>query len=509
MTRTAIVIGALLIVCLSFSCSRYVDSTDPVRSLPEAPPVPSSVLAQLNSRSVTLSWEVPNGSAVSQYRVYYTTDTTAGFAVKDSTTERSIVIGGLALNREYFFQVAAVDGNGLEGERSITVSAVTALLSLTVNGNDQYTNSRDVSVQLIANNAASHVYLSEDSTFDDAIAQSFSSQRSFTLSSGDGIKRVYGRFIFLDGSESQQPLSDSIILDTRAQIDSVWYLPTGVSTFSAGDTIQFFVDAAEVDGEADISLTGLDPIRLFDDGTNGDQDAADGVYSAEWIVPGDVTLNSGSVVGEFTDAAGNDADLLSSLTLTIFSAPLPVQLTLVESLSSYEVSLTWSQAASADFASYRIYRSESNTVGDADDLLTTITSRSTVTYTDTTVDANTDYYYRVYVRNSLGMTAPSNIDSVTTPTNSPPGAVVLAGALSDATTVRLTWTANGDHDFQSYRIYRSSSSTVDDSDQLVDIITSRSTTSTTHGLTANRWYRVYVYDKQGLSTGSNAIQITN
>lgn len=509
MTRTAIVIGAAILLTLAVSCSRYVESKDPVRSLPEALPVPTNVLAQLNSRSVTLTWNIDNANAVNRYRVYYATDTTSGFTVKDSTTQMTIVVDDLALNREYFFQVAAVDASGYEGRRSATVSAITALLSMTINNNAQYTNSRSVQIQLIANNAASHVYLSQDSTFADAVAQTFSAQRSFTLSSGDGVKTVYGRFLFFDGSESQQPLADSIILDTRARLDSVWYDPTGISTFSAGDTIRFFADAAEVDGDARIVLAGIDPIRLFDDGTNGDQSAGDGVYSAEWVVPGDLTLNNGSVVGEFTDAAGNSVSLLSSATLTIFSAPLPVQLTLVEAISSYQVALTWSQAASADFASYRIYRSTSSNVSDADPLLATITGRSTVTYTDTTVAASTTYHYRVYVRNSLGMTAASNTASATTPVNTAPTAVVLAGALSDAATARLTWTQNADPDFQSYRIYRAGSASVSNSDELVDIITSRSVLSANFSLTTSRWYRVYVYDKQGLSTGSNVIQISN
>ncbi len=509
MTRTAVIAGAIVALTLLISCDRYIDSRDPVRSLPDAPPVPTNVLAQLNSRSVTLSWDIDNPAVVSRYRVYLATDTAQGFTVKDSTAQTSIVIEGLALNREYFFEVAAVDGNGYEGPRSATVSAVTALLSLTINNNARYTNSRNVQVQLIANSAATHVYLSEDSTFADAVAQTFSAQRGFELSPGDGTKIVFGRYIFLDGSESQQPLSDSIILDTRARIDSVWYLPGGGGTFTAGETITFFVDAAEVDGEAQVVLSGIDPVRLFDDGTNGDVAAGDGIYSAEWVVPGDVTLNNGSVVGEFTDAAGNEADFLSDVTLTIFSAPLPVQLTLVEPVSSYQMSLTWSQAASADFASYRIYRSSSATVSDADLLVATITNRSTVTYTDTTVAANTTYYYRVYVRNSLGMTAASNTASATTPANTAPAAVVLAGALSDATTVRLTWTQNADADFQSYRIYRGNSSGVSSSDELIDIITSRTSISATFGLTTNRWYRVYVFDKQGLSTGSNAIQITD
>ncbi|MBD3403299.1 hypothetical protein GF420_10425 [candidate division GN15 bacterium] len=508
--RRAVVIALLgAIIIAGLACTRYVDSKDPVRSLPGAPPVPTAVTAEINSRSVSLSWAIENNASYDRFRIYMAPDTADGFTVKDSTDQTEITIDGLGLNRVYYFQVAAVDSSGLEGERSETVSAQTALLSITINNNAEYTSSRNVQVQLTANQAATHVYLSEDSTFADAIAQTFAAQRAFTLESGDGVKTVYARFVFFDGSQSGEPLADDIILDTRARVDSVWYAPLGVDAFSSGDTISFYLDAGEIDGEAQVSLAGVDPVVLNDAGADGDMIGADGIYSAEWVVPNDVTVNNGTVEGQFTDAAGNQASRIADSTLTIFSAPLPVQLTLVEALSSYEVSLNWSQAASADFASYRIYRATATDVSDSSELIATIGSRNTVNYVDTTVASETTYYYRVYVRNSLGLSAGSNTAGATTPVNNPPTAVVLAGALQDEVTVRLTWTQNADDDFQSYRIYRSNSSAVDEGDELVDIFTSRSNTSATFALTTNRWYRVFVYDRQGLSTASNAIQITN
>lgn len=501
----------LILLLTAVSCDRYIDSQDPVRSLPAAPATPINVELTLNSESVTLNWELRDSSGVNRFRIYVAEDTTLGYRLDDSSTAYQYTVENLALNRDYFFRVAAVDANGLEGKRSTAVSTVVSLLSITINNNDEYTNAENVQVQLIANNAISHVYLSEDPNFAGATARAFSSTLPFDLSSGDGSKTLYARFAFVDGAESGGTIADSIILDTRAQIDSVTFAPSG-TTFTSGDTILFYLGSGETGGEARVSFSGNSGTRLYDDGNSGDLVASDGVYSARWIVPNDFTLNNEPPEGEFTDAAGNTKVQSSVTPLNIFSTPLPVQLTVIEAIESYEINLNWSQAASSDFASYRVYRAASNSVDDTSPLVATITNRNSVNFVDTTVDASTTYYYRVYVRNSLGQTAGSNVLSATTSSNSNPTAVVLAGVVNGEGNVVLTWTTSSDDDFSSYRIYRgnSSSGSTNSSGDLVRIVTNKSTTTETHAFSgANPWYRVYVYDRQGSFTASDPIQVSN
>lgn len=509
MTRTYILLAVLLLMGLS-GCDRYVDSRDPIRSLPSDLATPINVQATLNSESVTLAWELADSTGVARFRVYVSSDTLAGYRFADSSTTYEATIDGLALNRTYYFRVATVDVNGFEGRRSDPVSAHVSLLAISINDNNEYTNSASVRVQLLAAAQISHVYLSEDVTMAGAPPRPFSSTVNFTLSSGDGPKTVFARFVFFDGAESGTSIADSIILDTRAQIDSVRFAPTG-TTFTSGDTILFRIATGEPGGEATATLTGTDAIRLADDGTGGDATAADGIYSARWIVPFDFTLNNEPVVGNFTDAAGNSVTQSSTATLSIFSTPLPVQLTLVEATESYEITLTWSQAASSDFASYRVYRATSINVDETSPLLTTITGRSNVTFVDTTVNPSTTYNYRVFVRNSLGQSAGSNTLYATTTANVAPAAVVLAGVVTGTNSVVLTWTQSPDADFSSYQIYRGSTSagSSNTSGERLAVISNKSTTTTTHNTSSSTWYRIYVYDRQGSFTSSDPIQVTN
>ena len=509
MTRTYIMFAVLALMLLS-GCDRYIDSRDPVRSLPSELATPVNVEVTLNSESVTLAWELPDSSGVSRFRVYVSSDTTAGYRLADSSSTFQATVEGLALNRTYYFRVAAVDANGFEGLRSDPVSAHVSLLAISINDNDEYTNSTSVRVQLLAAGQVSHVYLSEDPSLAGAPPRPFSSSLNFDLSTGDGSKTVYARFVFFDGSESGSSILDSIILDTRAHIDAVTFSPTG-TTFTSGDTIMFFLTSGETGGEATVSLTGADVVRLSDDGNDGDVAANDGTYSARWIVPFDFTLNNEPVKGDFTDAAGNAVTLPSTATLSIFSTPLPVQLTLAEATESYQITLTWSQAASSDFASYRVYRATSINVDETSPLLTTITGRSTVTFVDTTVNPSTTYNYRVFVRNSLGQSAGSNTLFATTEANVAPTAVVLAGVVTGTSSVVLTWTPSPDADFSSYQIYRGSTSSgsTNTTGVRLAVITNKNTTTTTHNTSTNTWYRIYVYDRQGSFTSSDPIQVTN
>ena len=90
---------------------------------------------------------------------------------------------------------------------------------------------------------------------------------------------------------------------------------------------------------------------------------------------------------------------------------------------------------------------------------------------------------------------------------SPPTAVVLfAPSAATQSSLTLYWTQNQDNDFYSYRIYRGKTSSVNNDSLLVNTILTRSTTSYTDtGLSSNTiyYYKVYVFDRSGLFSGSN------
>jgi len=192
--------------------------------------------------------------------------------------------------------------------------------------------------------------------------------------------------------------------------------------------------------------------------------------------------------------------------------PTAVTLFAPSSPTYSSLTLSWTQNQDEDFASYRVFRSESPGVDSTSTLVTTITERTTVTYTDTDLKENTTYYYRVYVYDTGGLCTGSNEVNATTTINEPPTAVTLfAPSNPTQSSLYLSWTQNNDEDFASYRLFRSKSPGVDNSSQFVTIIVDRTVIYFTDtGLEENTtyYYRLYVYDTGGRATGSNEVNGT-
>lgn len=504
------ILTLFLLIVIAVGCDRYVDSRDPVRSLPEPLSAPTALDAQIDSRAVLLTWQFDNPAAVGKFYVYQSRSPETGFVRRDSTTDTRIRIDKLTADQLYFFKVAAVDRTGYEGKRSDTVSVRAAFLAVSIAGGAEYTRQTSVQLRLSAPTATTtEVLVSEDSTLADAGTKPYQSQITFSLSPGDGVKTVYARFIFSDGTRSEV-VSDDIILDTEAAIDSVAWLPD-TTAFSQGSSVDFFLYTGESGGEAAITFSDV-VITLLDNGEIPDTAANDGIYSARWKVPDKLVASGLSVTARFFDAAGNSDTRIADRPISITGSPQPVELLSVTAPSSWQVVLDWSDAAPDGFAAYIVYRDTQQPVTEGSDEIARITGRTFSGYTDTTVDESTTYYYRVFVENVVALTAGSNTDSITTAANAAPDPVVLAASVQagDVLSVLLTWTSSGADDFESYRIYRSTSAAVDTTSQLVRIVTARGqTTSSDAYSVANRWYRVYVYDRQGKATGSNVVEAIN
>ncbi len=81
----------------------------------------------------------------------------------------------------------------------------------------------------------------------------------------------------------------------------------------------------------------------------------------------------------------------------VSDAPQNVYLNPISDIGEHTMTLTWSQNADPDFASYRIYRSTKSDMSNAQEIAT-ITTQATTTYVDGDLTyTNTWYYYRVYV----------------------------------------------------------------------------------------------------------------
>ncbi len=191
--------------------------------------------------------------------------------------------------------------------------------------------------------------------------------------------------------------------------------------------------------------------------------------------------------------------------------PAAVTLNPASSISESGMTLTWSKSGISDFASYKLYRSESAGVNEGDELVTEITSEETTFYDDSGLEQSKNYYYRVYVYDRSGLFSRSNEVSAKT-NNLKPSPVTLIDpeVLSDRD-VRLEWSKSKENDFESYRIYRGNSNLVDNTSMLIATIRDSSLSSyVDEGLGENTtyYYRVYVYDNGGLSSGSTVKGVT-
>jgi fibronectin type 3 domain-containing protein len=133
----------------------------------------------------------------------------------------------------------------------------------------------------------------------------------------------------------------------------------------------------------------------------------------------------------------------------------------------------------------------------------------TISYIDSGLEPGTKYYYRIYVFDTAGNNSGSNITQATTPANEAPKPVVLSQPVPDGDALTLTWSPSVENDFANYRLYRSTSAPVDTASAPIVVINNAQTTQYRDlSVQANvtYYYRLFVFDKYGLSAGSNQVQ---
>ncbi|MDE6833785.1 MAG: fibronectin type III domain-containing protein [Ruminococcus sp.] len=155
------------------------------------------------------------------------------------------------------------------------------------------------------------------------------------------------------------------------------------------------------------------------------------------------------------------------------TSPNPI----ISTINSTTLKLNWT--ASSNATSYRIDRRKSGA-----DAYETIATTSDTTYTDTGLEENTKYWYRVYAVSGSDRSSEKNSVSGTTYILTSPTPTI---STLSSSSLKLTWTA--DTNATSYRIDRRKSG----ADAYETIATTSDTTYTDTGLEANTkyWYRVY------------------
>lgn len=498
------------------SCDRYIDSPDSDITLPENISTPINLSISHLAQSVNLSWELTSATNVASFNIYlfdstYSTSSNNSQAIDTfQTTAYSFEITSLVTGKDYTIRVASVLTSGLEGDPSIPETFRFSNLSMFINNNNEFSNARNVSLIINSLKPVSEMKISEDSLFADAVSEPFKISSSYQLSQVDGTKTVFVELLFSDGSKTASPIRDEIILDSQVEIDSI--VISSVDTVLAGDTVFFYLYTQEIGGIAAVSFSSVRDLQLSDDGSGNDLLADDAIYSGFYEVPLNTSATNATVTGDFQDQAGNKISKVASTTIDIFSQPQPAILSAV-TISTYEISLSWSAETNSDFQAYRIFKSTTSPVSELSTPVVTITSKNSTNYTDSDLTDNSQYFYKLFTYNSSGFSAESNEVSATTNPNFPPDAILLSSSLTtDIDRVLINWTQNNEDDFSYYILTRDTLNPgqLANDDNAVTIINSFFTTVYEAYLPdtlTTYYYQIFVVDRHGLRTGSNIITV--
>ncbi|RMD98804.1 MAG: hypothetical protein D6814_06805 [Calditrichaeota bacterium] len=481
------------------------------------PDPPTNLRVVIGDSRVLIQWDMPSSGKVILFKIFRSEGQPTNFVQIDSTTQQQYIDTHVQNGLTYFYKLSAVDQKGFESKKSVAISAIPNVYAISIANGAQFTASRTVNITINGPQNTALMILSNDSTFAGAAWEPFSLLATWTLSFGDGSKTVYAKFRSSEGIESFPPVKDSIILDTQAVIKSVTEDTKGQPK-KAGEKIHFRLDAGEPDGKATVSISGgPQQILLFDNGTNGDQTANDGVYELDYVIPDGVDVFQAKVKGDFVDRVQNVANsAFAESQITILKAPEPVTLfpPLPGNDAKKAVKLNWSMSnETGDFAAYSIYMRTQPNVTEANGSLVSIINDRTITqYVVTDLKPGTTYYFKIYVSDLTGLKSASNEASATTASEEAPQAVSMyQPLLVDKGHVELSWTENSDPDFASYRVFRATSPNVTTDAKLRAIILrSTQTAFTDSGFTPGTtyFYKVFVFDKSGLNTGSNEVQVS-
>jgi hypothetical protein len=297
----------------------------------------------------------------------------------------------------------------------------------------------------------------------------------------------------VDGSPNNNTAQDTIKIyydstlsdNTPPTITSVWPLP-GSKWTSSSMTIQV---------QATDDLSGVDSVVI--DNMPADKS---GEY---WVRTVLLDVGDNNIDVWIRDNRGNDTILTYIYT---YDPPItPVNITGFTSVNTTNVTLAWEKSALPDFDRYEVFYHTSSPVVPSGQLDTTISDVNTTSHTIRGLVENMRYHFQVFVYDDQGAKA-GGAEADTVTANAPPGTITI-GSITQKTdsSITLTWTHSPSHDFDSYKVFYSNSSTVSENSTPGPVIIDAAVkTAVVGGLEENSMYhfKVYVYDTEMASTAS-------
>lgn len=325
------------------------------------------ILSDMEAPMVTLSSSAPNPTNTSPIPVTITfNEDVTGFDEGDiSVGNGTVDLGSLAGSGAAYtvniiptadgavtVDVAADAAQDAAGNTNTAAAQLTRIYdtepptgaSISINSSAAYATDAAVILMLSATGAYQMI-ISEDNSFSGASYQAYGTGRSFTLSSGDGVKTVYVKYRDYAGNETAT-INDTITLDTQVptvSLSSTAADPTNTSPVPV--TITF---SEPVTGftESDISVGSgmVAPGSLTGSGT---------IYTVNIIPTANGTLTVNIAAGAAQDVAGNTntaaaqltrtydnvrpAVVLSSTAASTSTSLVPVTITFDEAVTGFDI----------------------------------------------------------------------------------------------------------------------------------------------------------------------------
>lgn len=472
-------------------------------------PSVQNLKASVGNNLVVLTWEYTDSTA--KYRVFRRDSVNREFQLINSVGDRGFSDAQVVNGTEYAYQVQVVDSRGYSSPRSSTITATPALFGLQIEYGRNIVNHSTVHLELVAPTGTTEMCLANDESASFSQWQPFAASIQWYLSPTDGLKKVWAKFRNAAGIESESAVMDSVCLDTQARIFNFTLdAPDGV--LSVGDTLHFALDAREKGGVATAQIGRWFPIDLYDDGTNSDHVAQDGIYENTIVIPPGADVVRAPASGFFQDAAGNEAvPVTSAASVTIQSPPAAVQLLHATRTDSNSIVLNWSLNEDPDFYCYEILVSKYPDIPDTASPDTVITEQTQNSVILRSLAETTVYYFKVIVVDEYGARVGSNELSARIFPQKVPEPVFLSHPLEVTPhSVTLQWTPANPANFLNYRIVQYDSVALGDSALTrTHIIDVGNTSWTDSELAADHVYKyqVFVFNKSGQFSKSNLIYV--
>jgi len=190
--------------------------------------------------------------------------------------------------------------------------------------------------------------------------------------------------------------------------------------------------------------------------------------------------------------------------------PRPSNIVTAKVLSPTAVEISWQQNKESDFSHYKLVRSESPRVDQSGVTIAEINSRDQAAFLDENLKQGNTYYYRLYTFDRGGLNAASKEVAVKMEAKQIMATINLQARSNDWFVVSLSWNPYDERDFDSYKIYRTTSPGVSTSYRLIKSIFDPTKTQfedTDVKDNTTYYYKVYVYNKDGAKKPSNEVKI--